>query len=68
MVRLDDNPRKVKYTGITTIIAPRVYMTAMLIGCTNKTVARFDHQRGNLSRSEYLNELLDLAEGIGEVV
>ena len=30
---------------------------------TPEQLARFDHQRGNLSRAEYLDELMDLIDG-----
>ena len=36
---------------------------SMLIMCTPDMVARFDRQRGNLSRHKYLKELLDMADG-----
>ena len=63
MVRLDDNLRKVKYTHSGPYPTVTLNPGIMLIPCTLETITRFDHQRGNLSRAEYLDELLDLAEG-----
>lgn len=42
--------------------------TRLVIDTDAATVTRYDYQRGNLTRREYLEELLDLADGIGEVV
>ena len=35
----------------------------LVVDCDKATVTRFDCQRGNLSRREYLDELMDLADG-----
>ena len=74
MVRLDGSREKIIYTTDSNASPPEAkYVDAkdlgiLLIDCFPAMIDRFDHQRGNLSRREYLDELLDLAEGIGEVV
>ena len=39
---------------------PRARLT---VDCATETIARFDYQRGNSSRGEYLEELLDMVDG-----
>ena len=65
MVRLDGSLEKVIYTtdsNADTTTNARTWPT-LVIYCQPDAIARFDHQRGNLSREEYLEELLDLADG-----
>jgi len=37
--------------------------TRLMVSCSQKTIDRYDSQRGKQSRREYLNELLDMADG-----
>ena len=62
MPTLDDNTKRVNYSTHHTFRPPAV-TNALMISCSFKAVARFDRQRGNLSRREYLDELMDLADG-----
>ena len=38
------------------------------IDCPPESIARFDAQRGEMTRGDWLDVLMDLADGIGEVV
>ena len=37
----------------------------LIVSCSEEMKQRYDTMRGELSRGEYLTELLDLAEGLG---
>ena len=37
------------------------------IDCPPESIARFDAQRGEMTRGDWLDVLMDLADGIGEV-
>ena len=71
MVTLNDTPRKVKYIARSIVPSSAAKIAdggnTAYIRFTPGQLARFDRQRGNLSRAEYLEELLDMADGIGEV-
>ena len=45
------------------IKVPAFYNDLCYIWVTSEQLARFDHQRGNQSRAEYLDELMDLIDG-----
>ena len=60
MPTINDTPRKVKY--ITRSI-PAFYNDLCYVWVTSEQLARFDHQRGNQSRADYLDELMDLIDG-----
>ena len=68
MPTINDTPRKVKYITRSIVPSsaakvPAFYNDLCYIWVTSEQLARFDHQRGNLSRAEYLDELLDIADG-----
>ena len=60
MPTLNKTPRKVKY--VTRSIVPSRGGVLIIPG-TPETIARFDYQRGNVSRADYLDELMDLIDG-----
>ena len=51
---------KVKYITRSIVLLPTAVLT---IACPPETKDRFDRQRGNSSRREYLEELLDMVDG-----
>ena len=42
--------------------------TRLTVSCTQETIERYDAQRGDMSRREWLERLIDLGDGIGEVI
>ena len=60
MPELNDEPRKVKYITRSIVPSPT---GVLIINCIPETIIRFDYQRGNSSRGEYLEELLDMVDG-----
>ena len=40
----------------------------LIISCSQETIARFDAQRGERTRQEWLDVLIDIGDGIGDVV
>ena len=62
MTRLDETTPKVKYITRSFVPSPEATLSVLVISCTLATADRFDYQRGILSRAEYLNTLMDLAD------
>lgn len=58
-----DSPTLRRQTGITK--HPKRHR--LIVSCSPDTIHRFDQQRGDKSRREWLSHLLDLGDGIGEL-
>ena len=39
----------------------------LIISCAPEAIARFDNQRGELTRAEWLERVLDMVDGVGEM-
>jgi hypothetical protein len=66
MPKLNDKLQQVKYITHSIIPSSRVdrafYDSLSYIWITPNKLARFDNQRGNLNRQEYIDKLMDFAE------
>lgn len=62
MPRLTNENKMAMYTSAEYRASDR-YTILKTIVITPEQMARFDRQRGNVSRDEYLDELMDMAEG-----
>ena len=58
-----DSPTLRRQIGISK--HPKRYR--LIVNCSPDTIARFDAQRGDMSRREWLERLIDLSDGIGEM-
>jgi len=50
------------------IFPPRKRDNRIIITLSLEQIARFNAQRGDVSRADWLAELMDLADGIGEII